>query len=64
MQASRAFWHTTTETDKEVARLMTFEADRMNREELLQVIKELDRRFIQLWDKVQYENNNGRHPHP
>ena len=33
--------------------------ENMNKETLVQVIREMDRRLMQLWDKVSYEKEKG-----
>lgn len=30
--------------------------DDLSKDELIHLVKELDRRFMQLWDKIEYEN--------
>jgi len=40
-----------------VADIITMDPERLPRESLLLLVGELDRRFIQLWDKVTFERN-------
>jgi hypothetical protein len=40
-----------------VADIITMDPERLPRESLLLLVRELDRRFMQLWDKVQFERN-------
>lgn len=38
-----------------MADIITMDPERLPRQSLLLLVSELDRRFIQLWDKVQFE---------
>jgi len=59
LKAGRAFWHNCTDNEKNVVRLLDTPVEAMTREEMVVVMKELDRRFIQLWDKVVHEQRNS-----
>ncbi len=59
LKAGRAFWHNCTDNEKNVVRLLDTPVEAMTREEMVVVMKELDRRFLQLWDKVVHEQRNS-----
>lgn len=59
LKAGRAFWHNGTDNEKNVVRLLDTPVEDMTREEMVVVMKELDRRFLQLWDKVFHEQRNS-----
>jgi hypothetical protein len=44
--------------DSPVADMVTMDPERLPRESLLLLVSEPDRRFMQLWDRVQFERNN------
>lgn len=56
LQAPRAFWWNETEKEQEIVRLISSDPNSLTHEELVKLAIELDRRFIQLWDKVIFEN--------
>lgn len=49
LKAERAFWDHPSAGD----------VSKLSNAELLALVKELDRRFIQLWDKVVFEREHG-----
>ena len=51
LRSAQAYWA----PDSPVADIITMNPERLPRESLLLLISELDRRFMQLWDKVQFE---------
>ena len=51
LRSAQAYWA----PDSPVADIITTDPERLPRESLLLLISELDRRFMQLWDKVQFE---------
>lgn len=55
LKAGRAFWHKETEQEKFVLKALETPVEELSREDLILIVKELDRRFLQLWDKVNYE---------
>ena len=59
LKAGRAFWHNCTDNEKNVVRLLDTPVEAMTREEMVVVMKELDRRFLQLWDNVVHEQRNS-----
>ena len=58
LKAGRAFWHNGTDKEKNIVRLLNTPVEEMTQEEMVVVMKELDRRFLQLWDKVVYERDD------
>ena len=58
LKASDGFWHNSTESEQNIYELIHSEdITTLSREDLVLVVKELDRRFTQLWSKVTYERN-------
>ena len=56
MRSSQAYW----DPDKpEIIELLKKDPEQLNKDELIKIVKELDRRFMQLWDKVSYERDNN-----
>lgn len=53
LRSAQAYWS----PDSPVADIITMDPERLPRESLLLLVRELDRRFMQLWDKVQFERN-------
>ena len=53
LRSAEAYWS----PDSPVADIITMDPERLPRESLLLLVSELDRRFIQLWDKVTFERN-------
>jgi hypothetical protein len=51
LRSAQAYWL----PDSPVADIITMDPEQLPRESLLLLVSELDRRFIQLWDKVQFE---------
>lgn len=51
---SNVYWE-----DNEVKALSNKTIDEMSKDELKFILKQLDRRFIQLWDKVIFERINN-----
>jgi hypothetical protein len=51
LRSAQVYWA----PDSPVADIITMNPERLPRESLLLLISELDRRFMQLWDKVQFE---------
>lgn len=49
LRAERAYWEQTPVED----------INELSKEQLIDLVKELDRRFIQLWDKVKYEADHN-----
>lgn len=55
LKSKRAYWV----PDSDVRPLLdTRDLTELNKDQLVSIIRDLDRRFIQLWDKVQYENTH------
>jgi hypothetical protein len=52
LRSHSAYWH---EDDAETKRLLQVPVELLSKQDLQDVIVELDRRFMQLWDKVGYE---------
>ena len=55
LRSAQAYWA----PDSPVADIIRTDPERLPRESLLLLITELDRRFKQLWDKVQFERRQG-----
>jgi hypothetical protein len=55
LRSAQAYWA----PDSPVADIITMDPERLPRESLLLLVSELDRRFIQLWDKVQFERKQN-----
>jgi hypothetical protein len=53
LRSAQAYWL----PDSPVADIVTKDPEQLPRESLLLLVSELDRRFMQLWDKVQFERN-------
>ena len=53
LRSAQAYWS----PDSPVADIITMDPELLPRESLLLLVSELDRRFTQLWDKVQFERN-------
>jgi hypothetical protein len=53
LRSAQAYWS----PDSPVAEIINLDPEQLPRESLLLLVSELDRRFIQLWDKVQFERN-------
>jgi hypothetical protein len=51
LRSAQAYWS----PDSPVADIITMDPEQLPRESLLLLVSELDRRFMQLWDKVQFE---------
>jgi len=51
LRSAQAYWA----PDSPVAELVAMDPEQLPRESLLLLVSELDRRFIQLWDKIQFE---------
>ena len=58
MKAILAFWHNSTDDEKRIHTIISKEVDSMSRTELIVAVNELERRFLQLWDKVTYERTD------
>lgn len=53
LRSAQVYWS----PDSPVADFITMDPEQLPRESLLLLVSELDRRFMQLWDKVQFERN-------
>jgi hypothetical protein len=51
LRSAQAYWA----PDSPVAELVAMDPEQLPRENLLLLVSELDRRFTQLWDKIQFE---------
>jgi hypothetical protein len=56
LRSAQAYWA----SDSPVADIITMDPERLPRHSLLLLISELDRRFMQLWDKVQFERKQTK----
>ena len=55
MRTKYAYW----DPDSEIINLLDKPPEDMTKKELEVLVKELDRRFMQLWDKVVFERENN-----
>lgn len=53
LRSKDAFWH-----DSDIVELLKKDLKYLNEEELRTLVSELDRRFMQLWDKVVFEREH------
>ena len=54
LRSANAPWH-----DTEIPTLLRQPLDTLSQDQLIVLVKELDRRFMQLWDKVVFERDHG-----
>ena len=55
LRSAEAYWS----PDSPVAGIITVDPEQLPRASLLLLVRELDRRFMQLWDKVQFERKQN-----
>lgn len=56
LRSAEAYWDP---AKPEVQEALRKDIKDLSKDDLVMLVKELDRRFIQLWDKVTYEQKNG-----
>lgn len=56
LKAAEAYWDP---AKPEVIALLGQNPEGLSKEDLLVLVRELDRRFMQLWDKVAFERQHG-----
>jgi len=56
LRSTVAYW----DPDKpDIVSALSSNVDSLDKESLISLVRELDRRFIQLWDKVSFEQEHG-----
>lgn len=56
LRSNQAYWDP---AKPEIQEALKQDPTKLSKDDLVMLVKELDRRFMQLWDKVTYERENG-----